>query len=286
MAALCSLNRTASQLHATVSSRTVAAPRASSLVARAYKVQINQEGTVHTLEIPDGKTILEVALDKGLDLPHDCKLGVCMTCPAKLVRVKRVLHTSYSAPLDSSWKWAVAWEPAPGWLQLVGSLYRCSFKDGQIPRLDVCSTGANTVFCLVPAAYQACSINQIACPAMKVHTGMFPPPCLSCHHAVPAHSASLLTAARHRWTMSCSPPVECFPLSLDPVTSSSTDLWLCFWLQTKGVVDQSGSMLSDDVAEKGYVLMCMAMPQSDCEIVTVTEVSASRARDPGNKSCA
>lgn len=124
MAALCSLNRTASQLHATVSGRTVAAPRASSLLARAYKVQINQEGTVHTLEIPDGKTILEVALDKGLDLPHDCKLGVCMTCPAKL---------------------------------------------------------------------------------------------------------------------------------------------------TKGVVDQSGSMLSDDVAEKGYVLMCMAMPQSDCEIVTVTE---------------
>jgi len=107
-----------------VSGRTVAAPRASSLLARAYKVQINQEGTVHTLEIPDGKTILEVALDKGLDLPHDCKLGVCMTCPAKL---------------------------------------------------------------------------------------------------------------------------------------------------TKGVVDQSGSMLSDDVAEKGYVLMCMAMPQSDCEIVTVTE---------------
>jgi ferredoxin len=24
----------------------------------------------------------------GLDLPHDCKLGVCMTCPAKLVSGK------------------------------------------------------------------------------------------------------------------------------------------------------------------------------------------------------
>jgi ferredoxin len=21
----------------------------------------------------------------GMDLPHDCKLGVCMTCPAKMV---------------------------------------------------------------------------------------------------------------------------------------------------------------------------------------------------------
>jgi ferredoxin len=39
-----------------------------------------------------------------------------------------------------------------------------------------------------------------------------------------------------------------------------------------GTVDQSGSMLSDDVAEKGYALLCMAMPQTDCKIVTVTEV--------------
>jgi hypothetical protein len=40
-----------------------------------------------------------------------------------------------------------------------------------------------------------------------------------------------------------------------------------------GTVDQSGSMLSDDVAEKGYALLCMAMPTSDCKIMTVSEVS-------------
>jgi ferredoxin len=39
-----------------------------------------------------------------------------------------------------------------------------------------------------------------------------------------------------------------------------------------GTVDQSGSMLSDDVAEKGYALLCMAMPTSDCKIMTVSEV--------------
>ena len=33
----------------------------------------------------DGESILEAALDDGLDVPHDCKMGVCMTCPAKLV---------------------------------------------------------------------------------------------------------------------------------------------------------------------------------------------------------
>lgn len=37
------------------------------------------------LQVPEGESILSVALDKGIDLPHDCKLGVCMTCPAKLV---------------------------------------------------------------------------------------------------------------------------------------------------------------------------------------------------------
>jgi hypothetical protein len=39
-----------------------------------------------------------------------------------------------------------------------------------------------------------------------------------------------------------------------------------------GSVDQSGSMLSDDVAQKGYALLCMAVPQSDCKIMTVSEV--------------
>lgn len=42
--------------------------------------------------------------------------------------------------------------------------------------------------------------------------------------------------------------------------------------KVSGVVDQSGSMLSDDVAEKGYALLCMAMPQTDCKIITVSEV--------------
>ena len=36
-------------------------------------------------QVDDGESILEAALDDGLDVPHDCKMGVCMTCPAKLV---------------------------------------------------------------------------------------------------------------------------------------------------------------------------------------------------------
>lgn len=50
-----------------------------------HKVTIKHGGETHELDVPSGTSILEAALDKGIDLPHDCKLGVCMTCPAKLV---------------------------------------------------------------------------------------------------------------------------------------------------------------------------------------------------------
>lgn len=48
-------------------------------------MEIEHEGQVTTLDVKKGQTILEVALKNGLKLPHDCQLGVCMTCPAKLV---------------------------------------------------------------------------------------------------------------------------------------------------------------------------------------------------------
>ena len=42
-------------------------------------------------------------------------------------------------------------------------------------------------------------------------------------------------------------------------------------LQKAGSVDQSGSMLSEDVIDKGFALLCMAQPRSDCELSTCTE---------------
>jgi hypothetical protein len=50
-----------------------------------HQVTVTHDGKTTSLEVPSDKTILEAALDQGIDLPHDCKLGVCMTCPAKLV---------------------------------------------------------------------------------------------------------------------------------------------------------------------------------------------------------
>lgn len=49
-----------------------------------YTVEMVHEGVKHVLQVPEDETILSVALDANMDVPHDCKLGVCMTCPAKL----------------------------------------------------------------------------------------------------------------------------------------------------------------------------------------------------------
>ncbi|KAF5198671.1 Ferredoxin c 1 protein [Thalictrum thalictroides] len=59
--------------------------RSSSTVIRAYKVVIEHEGKNTTLDVDPDESILERALDNGLSVPHDCKLGVCMTCPARLL---------------------------------------------------------------------------------------------------------------------------------------------------------------------------------------------------------
>ncbi|CAA3011187.1 ferredoxin, root R-B2 [Olea europaea subsp. europaea] len=58
--------------------------RLSSIV-RAYKVQVEHEGKTTELEVQPDETILSKALDSDLQVPYDCKLGVCMTCPARLL---------------------------------------------------------------------------------------------------------------------------------------------------------------------------------------------------------
>ncbi|RDX72016.1 hypothetical protein CR513_48556, partial [Mucuna pruriens] len=55
------------------------------LTVRSYKVVIEHEGQSTELEVEPDETILSKALDSGLPVPHDCRLGVCMTCPARLI---------------------------------------------------------------------------------------------------------------------------------------------------------------------------------------------------------
>ena len=48
----------------------------SALNMATYKVTLRKEGKeLAVLDVPDDRVLLDVALDAGIELPHDCKLG-------------------------------------------------------------------------------------------------------------------------------------------------------------------------------------------------------------------
>ena len=54
-------------------------------MADAYTVEIKHQGTDHTITVPADRTILEVALESGIELPYSCSAGVCTTCSARVL---------------------------------------------------------------------------------------------------------------------------------------------------------------------------------------------------------
>ncbi|NDJ19796.1 2Fe-2S iron-sulfur cluster-binding protein [Myxacorys almedinensis] len=52
-------------------------------MTNTHTVEILHNGQTHVIEVPDDRTILEVANEeKGLNLPSSCTAGVCTTCAA------------------------------------------------------------------------------------------------------------------------------------------------------------------------------------------------------------
>lgn len=52
-------------------------------MANLYTVEIRHQGQTHIIEVPEDRTILEVANgEKDLNLPVSCTAGVCTTCAA------------------------------------------------------------------------------------------------------------------------------------------------------------------------------------------------------------
>jgi len=55
------------------------------LSALYHKVKIIHDGKETEVEVREDTSILSVALDAGIDLPHDCDMGVCLTCPTRII---------------------------------------------------------------------------------------------------------------------------------------------------------------------------------------------------------
>lgn len=47
-----------------------------------YQVEINHQGKTQTIEVSPDETILNAALNAGVELPNSCNAGVCTTCAA------------------------------------------------------------------------------------------------------------------------------------------------------------------------------------------------------------
>jgi ferredoxin len=57
-------------------------------MSKTYTVEINHQGKIHVLQVPENETILSVAQSSGLDLPTSCGAGVCTTCAGQITEGK------------------------------------------------------------------------------------------------------------------------------------------------------------------------------------------------------
>jgi ring-1,2-phenylacetyl-CoA epoxidase subunit PaaE len=61
-----------------------------------YSLEVLLDGKSHAIGMNDEDTVLDVALEQGLDLPYACKGGVCCTCRAKVIEGKVSMDKNYT----------------------------------------------------------------------------------------------------------------------------------------------------------------------------------------------
>jgi len=71
------------------SSSTIVNNQMTRLLAKPkHKVTVQHGGKEFILEVAEDYSILNAAIDAGIDLPYDCNLGVCLTCPSRVISGK------------------------------------------------------------------------------------------------------------------------------------------------------------------------------------------------------
>jgi ring-1,2-phenylacetyl-CoA epoxidase subunit PaaE len=69
--------------------------------AKDANIQIQLDGDLFNFPMPDGDvSLLDAALEGGLDLPFSCKGGVCCTCRAKLIEGEVEMDVNYALEPD------------------------------------------------------------------------------------------------------------------------------------------------------------------------------------------
>lgn len=61
---------------------------APSVEKKAHEVTVRYDGQEHKFVVQPNRTILETALDKGIDLPYSCQSGLCTACRGKAISGK------------------------------------------------------------------------------------------------------------------------------------------------------------------------------------------------------
>ncbi len=59
-----------------------------------YQVKIRLRGKEYTVEVKAGQTVLNAALDAGLDMPYSCQSGLCTACMGKKIAGELVMEDS------------------------------------------------------------------------------------------------------------------------------------------------------------------------------------------------
>lgn len=56
-------------------------------MTKSHKITVHyrQAGTVHTIEVPEDRYILQTGEQQGVELPFSCRNGACTTCAVRVI---------------------------------------------------------------------------------------------------------------------------------------------------------------------------------------------------------